>query len=296
MNSIRTDTSAHENRHIAREISYSHSAQTYGGRVMIRAMEDLTGRARLLKRASGYDVEVANGNNFWQVMVNRYGLSLEVVHGSLENIPSEGPLILVANHPYGILDGLMMGHILSKTRNDFRIVAHKVFRKAKDLNNYVLPISFDHNQDALSLNLKTRKIALEYLVGGGAIGIFPGGTVSTALKPFDHPMDPYWRKFTARMITKSNAVVLPVFFEGRSSRLFQIASHLHYTLRMGLMIKEFKDRVDGPVRVVIGQPITNDELQERKHDADCLMKFLRQRTFRLSTCPVNPNALGFEFE
>lgn len=263
---------------------------------MIRTMENLTGRIRLIKRAKGYETEVASGRDFWQVMVERYGLTLDVVGGSLANIPREGPLVLIANHPYGILDGLMMGHILSQTRGDFRILAHQVFRKAEDLNRIILPISFDETKEAMQLNLQTRKVAHSYLAEGGAIGIFPGGTVSTAVKPFAQPLDPGWRSFTARLVAKSNATVVPVFFDGHTSRLFQIASHLHYTLRMGLLIKEFGKRVDTSVRVVVGDPISNDEIATRARDAKSLMAFLRHKTYELSPRPINPNDLGFEFE
>ena len=76
---------------------------------MIRLMENTTGRLRLIKRADGYEREVAAGRDFWDVMADRYGLTLEVVAGSLDGIPREGPLIVIANHPFGILDGLMMG-------------------------------------------------------------------------------------------------------------------------------------------------------------------------------------------
>ncbi|MCP4818554.1 MAG: acyltransferase, partial [Shimia sp.] len=165
--------------HVARDISYAFSAQTKGGRAMIRVMENTTGRLRLIKRAAGYEEEVAAGRDFWAVMKDRYGLTLDVVGGSLSNIPTTGPLIMIANHPYGILDGLMMGHILSQTRGDFRILANSVFNKAEDLNRIVLPISFDTTKEAMKLNLQTRKTALEYLAQGGAMGIFPGGTVST---------------------------------------------------------------------------------------------------------------------
>ncbi|MEO0693867.1 MAG: 1-acyl-sn-glycerol-3-phosphate acyltransferase, partial [Pseudomonadota bacterium] len=195
-------------KQVAREISYAHSAQSKGGRALIRVMENVTGRIRLIKRADGYDREVAAGRDFWQVMVDRYGLSLDITAGSLQNIPRDGPLIMVANHPYGILDGLMMGHILSEVRGDFRILAHRVFRKAEDLDRVILPISFDDTKEAMKLNLETRKTALSYLDAGGAIGIFPGGTVSTATKPFGRAMDPGWRAFTARMIAKSQATVV----------------------------------------------------------------------------------------
>ncbi len=283
-------------RHVARDISYAHSATTRGGRAMIRLMENTTGRLRLIKRANGYEDEVAAGRDFWAVMVDRYGLSLDVVGGSLADIPTDGPLILIANHPYGILDGLMMGHILSKTRGDFRILAHRVFRKAEELNRIVLPISFDETKEAVKLNIATRKTALDYLAQDGAIGIFPGGTVSTALTPFAQPMDPGWRGFTARMIAKSRATVVPVYFDGHTSRLFQIASHLHNTLRMGLLIKEFKKRVDTPVRVVIGEPIARDVLDPLAGDPKSLMDFLRKATYELSPRPLVSYDYGYEFE
>ena len=283
-------------REIAREISYAHSVKTRSGRTVVRLLENTTGRLRLIKRAKGYEDEVAQGRDFWQVMVDRYGLSLDLVGGALSNIPSEAPVILIANHPYGILDGLMMGHILSQARGDFRILANSVFRKAEDLNRIVLPISFDETREGVQTNIATRKTALDYLGQGGAIGVFPGGTVSTAERPFGRPMDPMWRSFTARMIAKSNATVIPIYFDGHTSRLFQIASHLHSTLRLGLLIKEFKKRVDTPVRVVIGEPIGRDVLDPIAKDSKQMMDFLRKATYELNPNPIKSFDLGYEFE
>ena len=285
-----------QERQIAREISYASSAQTRGGRALIKLMENATGRVKLIRRAKGYEKDIAQGQSFWNVMVQRYGLSLDVINGSLDNIPGNGPLILVANHPYGILDGLMMGHILSLVRGDFRILANQVFNKAEELSRIVLPISFDETKDAVKLNLATRKYALEYLADDGAIGIFPGGTVSTALNPFSRPMDPSWRSFTARMIAKSNAQVVPVYFDGHTSRMFQIASHLHSTLRMGLLINEFRSRVGSPMRVSIGEPISHKEITNNSNDAKSMMDFLRRKTYELSPTPLETFEYGFEFE
>jgi putative hemolysin len=280
----------------ARDISYAYAAETRSGKAMIRMLENSTGRLRLIKRAAGYEDEVAAGRDFWEVMRERYGLTLDVIGGSLENIPKTGPVVMIANHPYGILDGLMMGYMLSVTRGDFRIMAHQVFRKAQDMEKVILPVSFDEDREAVKLNLRTRKVSLDYLKQGGAIGIFPGGTVSTADKPFGRPFDPYWRGFTARMIAKSEAAVVPVFFDGQTSRLFQVASHLHYTLRMGFLIREFKKRVDTPVRVVIGEPVEQDAIKSRASDTWELMDFLRQRTYSLSPKPIRKMGYGFEFE
>ncbi len=285
-----------KNGQIATDISYAHSAQSKGGRTVIKIMENMTGRIGLLKRANGYQEDVLAGQSFWKVIVDRYGFELDVIHGALSNIPKEGPLVVISNHPYGILDGLMLGHILDQTRPEFKILAHKVFTLSRDLNRVILPISFNGDKEAVALNIQTRKTALDYLKNEGAIGIFPGGTVSTAAKPFSHPLDPRWRAFTARMITKSNATVVPIYFDGHTSRLFQIASHLHYTLRMGLMMKEFKSRIDSSVKIAIGQPLNPAEMALYSHDTRILMDYLRKKTYELSMNANLGGEYGYEFE
>ena len=286
-----------QDRQIARDITYATSAKGRSGRAMIKVLENTTGRMRLIRKAKGYQDEVASGADFWGVMTTRYGLSLDVIAGSLENIPTTGPIIIVANHPYGILDGLMMGHILSTRRKgNFKVLANHVFRKAPDLEKAILPISFDGTKAAMKENIQTRARALEYLGEGGAIAVFPGGTVSTAPGLRKPALDPQWRNFTAKMIAKSDATVIPIFFEGRNSRLFQLASRLHSTLRLGLLIREFKSRVNTPVRVAIGEPIPRATLDQFRNDPTAAMDFLRKATYDLSLSPIDSDMLGYEFE
>ncbi|MGH1332125.1 MAG: lysophospholipid acyltransferase family protein [Paracoccaceae bacterium] len=282
--------------HIARDISYASSAQTRGGRAMIRALENTTGRMRLMRRAQGYGEEVAQGADFWEVMVHRYGIAPKIIAGSFANIPKEGPLILVSNHPFGILDGLMMGLLLSRLRGDFRILANQVFRRAEELNRVILPISFDTDKAAITQNLATRRAALDYLGQGGAIGVFPGGTVSTSPTPFGQARDPSWRSFTAKMIAKSQAQVVPIYFEGQNSRLFQIASHLHPTLRLGLLLSEFHARLDKGPQIAIGAPIPRADLAQFRTRPRMMMDFLREATYALSPSPLANTGYGYEFE
>ena len=283
-------------RQSTQEISYAYSAQTSSGRALIKILENVTGRASLIKKAQNYEIEVASGESFWEVMFQRYGLSLDILDGAFSCIPMDGPLIIIANHPFGILDGLILGYIMSKSRSDFRILAHRVFQKSEQLNNVILPISFDDTKEASKLNIKTRTSALDFLNSGGAVGIFPGGTVSTALSPFSEPKDPSWRNFTAKMIIKSEAKVIPIFFEGYNSRVFQLASHIHYNLRMGLLIREFKSKVGNPVKISIGKPVCETEIKTRADNPRILMDFLREQTYRLSQNPLKNYDYGFEFE
>ncbi len=285
-----------QSRSVARDISYASSATSRSGRVVIRSVENLTGRLRLIRMAQNYQIDVAQGRDFWEVMLERYGLSLAVIGGSLDNIPREGPLVVVANHPYGILDGLVMGHILSQSRPGFRILANAVFRKARELEDVILPIRFDDTREAQASNIETRKAALAHLSAGGCLGIFPGGTVSTALRPFGRPMDPGWRRFAARLIAKSGAAVVPVYFDGHNSRLFQVASHLHQTLRLALLINEFRGRIGTAVPIVVGEPIPPETLAAHADDARALMDFLRAETYRLAPRPYADLGYGFEFE
>lgn len=286
-----------QHRQIARDITYASSAKGRSGRTVIKVMENATGRLKLIRKAKGYQDDLALGGDFWTIMTERYGLTLDVISGSLDNIPETGPLIVVSNHPYGILDGLMLGHILSVRRGgSFKVLANHVFRQAPDLEHALLPISFEQTKEALKQNLQTRAAAFDYLGQGGAIGVFPGGTVSTAPGWHRPALDPQWRNFTAKMIAKSDATVVPIFFEGRNSRMFQLASRLHMTLRLGLLIREFKVRVNTPVRVAIGDAIPRSTLDQFRQDPTGAMDFLRKATYDLSPRPIDSGQLGYEFE
>ncbi|MBL1435077.1 MAG: lysophospholipid acyltransferase family protein [Rhodobacteraceae bacterium] len=278
-----------------REISYAVTAKSRKGRVLIRSIENTTGRLRLIYRARGYDKDINAENNFWDVVTHRYGLSLDVVSGSLSNIPAEGPVVVISNHPYGILDGLMMGKILSTARTDFKILAHKVFSKAEEISSSILPISFDGTREAMAMNLKTRKDALSYINQGGAVGIFPGGSVSSPQRMFSRPMDPEWGTFSAKMILRSKATVVPVFFEGFNSRRFHMAGRMSRTLRTALLVNEFKRRINKPVKIAVGQPLSRDALEAYATDNRALMDFLRSATYELSSKPINTNEYGREF-
>lgn len=281
---------------IAAQISYAPSARSPAGRLLIRTVENLTGRMALVRRARGYDAGLVPAGDLWREMMRRYGLHLELLGGSFDDVPTVGPMVMIANHPYGILDGLVMGHILSALRGDFRLMAHAVLGNAPDLRQVVLPVDFSETTTARRANIAMRGQAVAYLAGGGALGVFPGGTVSTAARPFEQPMDPVWRSFTARLISRTGATVVPVWFEGANSRLFQLASHLHLNLRHALLLREFRARVDRPVRLVIGTPIPATRLAAFRGDSKAMMDFLRRSTYELAPRGLDAGRYGHEFE
>lgn len=281
----------------AAALSFASSAQTRAGRLMIRLIENGSGRRALMRRLRGAERQIAAGQCFWAVMAARFGITLEIAGGALGNIPRRGPVIVVANHPFGILDGLMLGHLLSQRRDDFRVLANDVFRGRDEVDRVVLPISFARSRAAAGMNLQTRQRALHHLAQGGAIGVFPGGTVSTVATPFARTaLDPRWRSFTARMVEQSDAVVLPVFFAGQNARLFQLASHMHPVLRLGLLMRQFHRRCDAPVQIVIGAPIAPGTLAAFRGERRAMMDFLRRATYQLSREPLPELGYGFDFE
>lgn len=278
------------------DVSYAHSAQSKLGRAIIRCLENATGRSALLSRSPNLRTNVHSTQNLWHSIMEGYGVTIDIMQGELGDIPVDQPFIVVANHPYGILDGLVMGSVLAQSGANFKIIANDIFNKAREISDKILPISFKNTREAISLNLRTRKNAITHLSHGGAIGIFPGGTVSTSSKLFSQPADPSWRSFTAKMIFKSNALVVPIFFDGNTSRIFQLASHLHPNIRAGLLLREFKLRLDKPVRIVIGKPIPRCRIDLFKNDSRKIMDFLRLETYKLSPNKNQTFEYGYEFE
>lgn len=278
------------------EISYAWAGRTRPARALIRAIENLTGRHRLIRMALGYEEEVAAGRDFWEVMQDRYRVRLDIVEGEAAHIPADGPVVVVANHPFGILDGLAMGRLLSSRRRDFKIVAHSVFRRAPEVEAHLLPIDFAETREARALNLETRREALRFLDAGGAVMIFPGGSVSTARTPFGAPVDPRWKNFTAKLALHPGARVVPVHFEGRNTRLFQAVTHVSQTLRVALLINEFRIARARPVRLRIGAPLPRKGIEARRGNAVALMDYLRASVYGLSGEPFEHLGYGWNGE
>ncbi|MEO1293229.1 MAG: lysophospholipid acyltransferase family protein [Pseudomonadota bacterium] len=265
-----------------RDMSYALSAETRLGQQVVRLTENLTGRLPVLYRLLGYDRDVAAGEAIWDVIWRRYRLSLNLVREPLEAIPATGPAIVVCNHPYGILDGITLGKLLWSRRSDFKIIANAVFHTAPELRPFVLPIDFEGNRAAALRNIETRRETLSWLDKGGLVAVFPGGAVASSPKAFARPYDPDWKTFTAKMVTQSRAPVIPVFFVGHNSQVFEVAGRVSPALRYGLHIHEFWRRIGTTVEVAIGKPVPKAQIDVLRDDPARLMTALRRATYALS--------------
>lgn len=246
-------------------------------RSLIHAIEQLTGKPRLWRLYADYCCGPAAGD-FFAEAVERLSLKLAIDRRDLQRIPRDGPLVVVANHPFGVVDGVVLGYLLSRIRPDFRIVVNSVLFRLPELQPFLLPVDFAGTRKAQATNLATRRQALADLAAGRAIAIFPGGTVSTAASPLGRAVDPAWKPFVGRLVQEGRATVVPVFFEGQNSRLFQWASQLSMTLRLALLFHEVVNKMGREVGLHIGAPLAWRQLAQFE-DRRALADHLRALTY-----------------
>jgi len=276
MNTTQTDTSL---------LTYASDNDIMVKRCFINAIELVSGKRKLKKLYECYLREKKEGNTaeenlFWTNMLNLLDISLEYNHRIVEEIPNEGPLILVANHPYGVLDGMIMCHLAGLLRNEFKILTNSLLCRFEETDPYFLPIDFSGTRSALRTNIQTKNDALSAIKDGGSLIVFPAGAVSTAKKPFGKATDSDWKLFTARLVKESQATVVPIFFEGQNSRIFQWASHVSQTIRLSLLMHELRNKMGKTIAFKIGSPIYYQKIENINKRQE-VMHLLREKTYAL---------------
>jgi putative hemolysin len=250
-------------------------------RLLIRLIERATGQPYLKWLYDEHHAHPVPGESFWDAAIRKLELKIVTNETELAQWPRTGPLVVVSNHPYGVLDGVVICHLISKVRQDFRVLTNSVLYRAEEIREYLLPIDFAETEEALKTNLKSRAEAKAFLLKGGCLVIFPAGGVSTTPTVWHkRAVDTEWKTFTARLITQAKAPVAPVFFAGQNSRLFQLASHISMTLRLSLLFKEVHDRIGSEVHVRVGAPMPFDKLPAMG-DRHAFMNQLREMTYAL---------------
>ena len=265
---------------------FSYSDPSFGRptQLMIRAIEKVTGQPKLRRMYMEHYLNPVPDEDFWSAAIRKLELNLIYDRARLEAIPKEGPLVIVANHPFGVLDGVVISYLTSRIRPRFKVLTNSVLYRAQEVRPFLLPIDFNETKEALETNLESRRQALAELRQGGAVVVFPGGTVSTAKPMFGRAIDPEWKTFTSRLITSSKAAVVPMFFEGQNSRLFQIASNVSLTLRYSLLFKEVANKIGADIAIRIGDTIPPEHLAHLT-DRRALIDHLRAVTYDLSEGP-----------
>ena len=265
-------------------------------KILIRSIEFLTGQPKLFKLYRRYQENPNQWKNFWDGCVNLLKLKISISNFDLEKIPSSGPAIVVANHPFGVLDGLVLSWLVSQKRNDFKLLVHSLLLRAPETKGNLLPIDFTGDKKALLTNLETRKKARKHISEGGCIIIFPSGTVSTTLKFYQKKakaFDCEWKKFTSRLIKQTDPKIIPINFPGTNSFAFQIFSHISLVLRSSLLFFEIKRRINTEVEVFVGDSFKYSELGEDLSN-DELADMLRTKTYLLDKEYSSPPPYGLD--
>ncbi|MDP2733723.1 MAG: lysophospholipid acyltransferase family protein, partial [Hoeflea sp.] len=198
----------------------------------------------------------------------------------------DGPLVIVANHPFGIGDGIAVLAMAEALGRPFKVLINNDLMKIPEIAPYALPISFDETRQALAMNMETRHEAVRLLKTGVTIVVFPAGGVATAPKGFGRAVDLPWKMFPARLVQAARASVIPVHFSGQNGRLFHLASRVSMTLRISLLIREFR-RLSGTTIVArAGDVLSADELAATS-DRKLLLEKLYTAVFALGA-PARP--------
>jgi len=264
------------------ELTYANSFPQLGKRIFIKTVETFTARFRLLYHMRHWENNLDKDPHFWTSVLDEMDIQVETPTAQLENIPDKGPIVVVCNHPHGLVEGLVLAWLLSKRREDFQIITRALLNGVSVAEKNLLSISFPHEEDAVRKNLKTRKEAVTSVRDGHCVGVFPAGTVCTSKTAFGPVVEAEWGKFTSKLILQTNAQVVPIFFQGSNSRMFQIANRISDTCRQSLLMYEIKKAFHKPQAPIVGKVIGRDVLDTYKNDAEGLMAFLRSETLNLN--------------
>ncbi|MFT6105455.1 MAG: putative hemolysin [Paracoccaceae bacterium] len=269
-------------RYDRRRLSYAGTFENPFQRHAIQFIELVTGRLRLLKLIRKFEkLGVPEGQAFWKQALHVMGIELTTPHTQSDRIPATGPLVIVANHPRGLVDGMALAELVGRVRTDYKILTRSLLTGVGEIDQFMIPVPFPHESGSLGLNLDMRSQAMAHLKEGGVIVLFPSGCVASADRFWGPVIEREWLPFTAKMIQRSNARVLPIFFPGHNSRMYQFATRVSATLRQGLLLYEVVDSLNKPQSPIVGTPIERDEVQPWASNPRGFVTWLREKTLAL---------------
>lgn len=250
----------------------------------IRTLEWLTAKVKLLQMIRSFEKSGAPvGVAFWSKAIRHMGIRIDTPSEEIARIPATGPVVVVANHPHGLVDGMIMAEMVSRVRSDFRILTRSLLTGIPEIEEFMIPVPFPHEENSRELGLQMRDLTMAHLARGGLVILFPAGRVAASETWFGPAIEAEWNVFTHKMISKSGATIVPIHFTGQNSRAYQIANKLGATLRQGLLLYEIKRALFKPQRPHVGVPIPADVLAEWKGNPRGFLAWLREHTLALGT-------------
>ncbi|MER9352625.1 GNAT family N-acetyltransferase [Mesorhizobium sp. M0514] len=281
------------------ELSYANASQPVLTRWFIHSIEGLSGRDRFAALYDFWRRQVApTGERVFSRMLQL----IDVKVRSTDQWPPAGlpdtPLVIVANHPFGIGDGIAVLSLVEQLGRPFRVMIHKDLLKIREMEPYSLPIDFSETKDAVKNNMAVRHEAVRLLKEGVTIVVFPAGGVATAPRGFGRARDLPWKMFPARLVQDAKASVVPMHFSGQNGRLFHLVSgpmnmaeregrlakfvgKASLTLRLSMLIREFARLSGKTIDVRVGNLLSWAELESLR-DRKALLERLHRGVFDLA--------------
>ncbi|MEZ4483801.1 MAG: lysophospholipid acyltransferase family protein [Syntrophotaleaceae bacterium] len=264
---------------VAEDAPFSHRL---AGALAIPPLERLLG----LKRCRELYAEVAEqpAAQFAEAALQRLGVDMALAADELGRIPASGPLVVVANHPYGAVEGLMLIALLRRVRSDVKVMANYLLQRLPQLADTVIAVDPFGVSLSARRNIAPLRDSLRWLKQGGVLLVFPAGEVSHFKPSHRAVADPAWSDTLGRMVRRSGAPVLPVFFPGRNGLGFQAAGMIHPRLRTALLARQLLNKRGRTLEVRIGSVIQPRQLARFESDRE-LIDYLRLRTYMLGCTP-----------
>ena len=229
---------------------------------------------RLFDAAADYQ-----GREFADHLLENMNIRIEVSPEQLENIPKEGGFVMVSNHPFGGIEGVMLLSAIAKVRPDFKLMANFILSHIPNLKECFFSVNpFEKNPEWKS-SVGGIKGAVQHIAAGNGLGVFPAGEVSR-YHGHDFPEDLPWSNSIARIIKSAGVPVIPVFWDGRNSKWFYTVDKIHSMLGTGRLTKELINKHDKCFNLQIGKPISPAEIETYEKPAD-LAAYLRSRSYAL---------------
>lgn len=266
-----------------RSLTYANSFDSPGTAFTIRAIEWFTGKITILKMIRAFEKRGApTGQAFWRAALDTMGIPLLTPQAQIDQIPKDGPVVVVANHPHGLVDGMILADLIGRRRTDYKILTRALLTGIDEVAaSYMISVPFPHEPDAQRKSVDMRAKAMAHLKEGGLISVFPSGVVASSDTLFGPVIEREWNVFTAQMIRRSGAKVVPIFFPGANSRTYQMANRISATLRQSLLLNEVVKGCNRPQRPVVGAPITDEQMKLLDSDPRGFMTWLRAHTLAL---------------
>jgi putative hemolysin len=263
-------------------LSYANTFNSPFKSGVIRIVEWLTGKMTLLKLIRKFEDEgVVEDQQFFDRSLELMEIDLTTPDEQVLKLPKTGPLIVVANHPHGLVDGLVLAHLIGKVRTDYKILTRSLLTGIPEIERFMLPVAFPHEENSQRLNINMRKLAMDHLKSGGVIVLFPAGVVASSKTLLGPAEEADWNPFTAKMIQRSGATVLPIYFPGQNSRAYLMANRISATMRQGLLLHEVVHSLKKPQGPIVGDPFLPEEMAEWARNPRGFMGWLREKTLAL---------------